>query len=70
MSGPKHLRFVYEQGMKRLGGTTLNNIRSAAKGEEKVKVTFKLNRDNLLTVTASSVSQDGESTELSVDALY
>ncbi len=70
MTGPKHLRFVHEQGMKRLGGTTLNNIRSAAKGEEKVKVTFKLNRDNLLTVTASSVSQDGESTELSVDALY
>lgn len=70
MTGPKHLRFVHESGMKRLGGTTLNNIPEAAKGQEKVKVTFKLNRDNLLTVTAASVSQDGGSTVLSVDALY
>ena len=70
ISGPKHLRFVHEQGMKRLGGTTLNHIPEAVKGEEKVKVTFKLNRDNLLTVTASSVSQGGVSTELSVEALY
>lgn len=68
--GPKYLKFVNERGMKRLGGTTLNHIPEALKGQEKVKVTFKLSRDNLLTVCAKSLSDDGVATHLSVDQLY
>ena len=68
--GPKHLKFVYEKGMKRLGSTVLDKIPAGPKGQEKVKVTFNLSRDNLLTVTAVSLSEVGVSTELSVDELY
>lgn len=68
--GEKHLKFVYEQGMKRLAGATLQGIPSAIKNEEKVKVVFKINRDNLLTITAMSTSTDGAVTELIVEALY
>ncbi len=68
--GNKHLRFVYEEGMKRLAGTTLEGIPLGPKGKEEVQVTFNLSRDNLLTVTAKALSDEGVSTELKVDALY
>lgn len=70
LTGPKHLRFVYEPGMERLGGTTLNGIPEGAKGEEEVKVVFSLNRDNLLRVRATSTREHGPTTELKVDGLY
>jgi molecular chaperone DnaK len=66
----KHLKFVYEKGMRRLGGTTLHQIPLKAKGEEKVKVVFHLSQENLLTVKAISLSDEGIETELSVDDLY
>lgn len=68
--GPKRLKFVHEEGMKRLGGVTLKGIPEAPKGQEKVEVTFSINRDNLLTVEASSLSTEGVSTVLTVDDLY
>ena len=33
--GNKHLRFVYEEGMKRLAGTTLDGIPIGPKGERR-----------------------------------
>lgn len=66
----KHLKFVYEKGMRRLGGTTLHQIPLKDKGEEKVKVVFHLSQDNLLTVKARSLSDEGIETELTVDDLY
>lgn len=67
---PKHLKFVNEPGMKRLGGTTLTGIPEGPKGEETVRVIFKVDRDNILTVTAMSTSTEGVQTVLSVDDLY
>lgn len=67
---PKHLKFVHEPGMKRLAGTTLKGIPKASKGEEKVRVIFEVNRENILTVRAVSTSTDGLETALSVDELY
>jgi molecular chaperone DnaK (HSP70) len=65
----RHL-FVYDEGMKRLAGTTLRGIPKARRGEEKVKVVFKLTTDNILTVMAKCVSTDGVETILTVDELY
>lgn len=62
--------FVNGEGMKRLAGTSLKGIPQAPKGEEKVKVIFNVGQDNMLTVTAKSMSNDGIETKLSVDELY
>lgn len=62
--------FVNGNGMKRLAGTSLHGIPQAPKGEEKVKVIFNVGQDNMLTVTAKSMSDDGIITKLSVDELY
>ncbi|MDR2939947.1 MAG: Hsp70 family protein [Clostridiales bacterium] len=61
---------VNSEGMKRLAGTTLRGIPQAARGIEKVKVIFNISQDNMLKVTAQSMSNDGIVTELSVDELY
>ncbi len=63
-------KFVYEQSMRRLTGTTLRNIPPKAKGEEKIRIQFKLNQDNMLMVEAWSVDTEGISTVLTVDELY
>ncbi|MDR1542051.1 MAG: Hsp70 family protein [Clostridiales bacterium] len=57
-------------GMKRLDGTSLRGIPQGPKGREKVKVIFHVGQDNILKVTAKSMSVDGVVTELSVDELY
>ncbi len=62
--------FVTNDGMKRLAGTSLRGIPQGAKGQEKVKVIFSVSPDNMLKVTAKSMSDDGIVTELSVDELY
>ena len=62
--------FVNQDGMKRLAGTSLRGIPQAPKGQEKVKVIFNVGKDNMLTVTATSMSDDGVVTKLSVDELY
>ncbi len=62
--------FVNNDGMKRLAGTSLRGIPQAPKGQEKVKVIFNVGQDNMLTVTAKSMSDDGVVTKLSVDELY
>ena len=62
--------FVNSEGMKRLAGTSLRGIPQAVKGQEKVKVVFNIGQDNMLKVTATSLSTDGVVTELSVDELY
>ena len=62
--------FVNGEGMKRLAGTSLHGIPQAPKGEEKVKVVFYVGQDNMLTVMAKSMSNDGIVTKLSVDELY
>jgi len=64
---PQH---VSQEGMKRLAGTSLRGIPQGAKGQEKVKVIFHVGQDNMLKVTARSLSTDGVITELSVDELY
>jgi len=61
---------VNVEGMKRLAGTSLRGIPGAEKGQEKVKVVFNVSQDNMLKVTAKSLSTDGVVTELSVDDLY
>lgn len=61
---------VTKQGMKRLAGTSLRGIPQAPKGQEKVKVIFNISSDNMLKVTAKSMTDDGVVTELSVDELY
>lgn len=64
------VEFVTNEGMKRLAGTSLRGIPQAPKGKEKVKVIFNIGQDNMLTVTAKSMSADGIETRLSVDELY
>ncbi|MCL1884894.1 MAG: Hsp70 family protein [Defluviitaleaceae bacterium] len=61
---------VNRDGMKRLAGTSLRGIPQNPRGEEKVKVIFHVGQDNMLRVTARSLSTDGVVTELSVDELY
>jgi molecular chaperone DnaK (HSP70) len=61
---------VSREGMKRLAGTSLRGIPQGPRGQEKVKVTFHVGQDNMLRVTAQSLSTDGVVTELSVDELY
>lgn len=64
------VQFVNNDGMKRLAGTSLRGIPQAPKGREKVKVIFNIGQDNILKVTAQSMSLDGVVTQLSVDELY
>jgi molecular chaperone DnaK len=64
------VQLVNKEGMKRLAGTSLRGIPQATMGEEKVKVVFTVSQDNILTVTAKSMSTNGVETELSVDDLY
>lgn len=66
----KETKHVTNVGMKRLAGTSLRGIPQAPKGQEKVKVIFSVSPDNMLKVTAKSMSDDGIVTELSVDELY
>lgn len=66
----KETKHVTNTGMKRLAGTSLRGIPQAPKGQEKVKVIFSVSPDNMLKVTAKSMSDDGIVTELSVDELY
>lgn len=66
----KEIKHVTNKGMKRLAGTSLRGIPQAPKGQEKVKVIFSVSPDNMLKVTAKSMSDDGIVTELSVDELY
>ncbi len=63
-------KFVYEEGVKRLAGTTLRGIPAQTKGVEKIKVIFRLSRDNVLTVEAISVGEEDIRTSLTVDDLY
>lgn len=63
-------KFVNQEGMKRLAGTSLRGIPQAPKGQEKVRVIFKVSQDNMLKVHAKSTSTSGIETELSVDELY
>jgi molecular chaperone DnaK (HSP70) len=65
----KNLR-VTRDGMKRLAGTSLRGIPPAPAGLEKVQISFRVSQDNMLTVSAKSLSQDGVETTLSVDDLY
>lgn len=69
-NGDDKIQFVNSDGMKRLAGTSLRGIPQGKKGEEKVKVIFNVGQDNMLKVTAQSMSADGVVTELSVDELY
>lgn len=69
-NGEDKIQFVNSEGMKRLAGTSLRGIPQGKKGEEKVKVIFNVGQDNMLRVTAQSMSADGVVTELSVDELY
>ena len=62
--------YVNQDGMKRLAGTSLRGIPQGPRGQEKVKVSFHVGQDNMLKVTARSLSLDGVVTELSVDELY
>jgi len=61
---------VIREGMKRLAGTSLRGIPQGPRGREKVKVIFHVGQDNILKVTAQSMSLDGVVSELSVDELY
>jgi len=61
---------VNQDGMKRLAGTSLRGIPQGPAGQEKVKVIFHVGQDNMLKVTARSLSTDGVATELAVDELY
>ena len=61
---------VNREGMKRLAGTSLRGIPQGPRGQEKVNVIFHVGQDNMLKVTAKSLSTDGVVTELSVDELY
>ncbi len=70
MSDTKGVNFVYEKGMKRLGGTTLRGIPQNKKGEEKVRVVFTITQDNVLTVEAKCMNEEGTITRLSVDKMY
>ena len=66
----KENQFVNQDGMKRLAGTSLRGIPQGPRGQEKVKVIFHVGQDNMLKVTARSLSTTGVVTELSVDELY
>jgi len=66
----KESKQVNQEGMKRLAGTSLRGIPQGPRGQEKVKVVFHIGQDNMLKVTARSMSTDGVVTELSVDELY
>ena len=61
---------VNQEGMKRLAGTSLRGIPQGPRGQEKVKVIFNIGQDNMLRVTAKSMSEGGAVTELAVDELY
>jgi len=61
---------VNQEGMKRLAGTSLRGIPQGPRGQEKVKVVFHVGQDNMLRVSARSLSTDGVVTELAVDELY
>ena len=61
---------INRDSMKRLAGTSLRGIPQGPRGQEKVKVIFHVGQDNMLKVTARSLSTDGVLTELSVDELY
>ena len=61
---------VNQEGMKRLAGTSLRGIPGGPRGQEKVKVIFRVSQDNMLKVMAKSMSTSGVVTELSVDELY
>lgn len=61
---------VNRDGMKRLAGTSLRGIPQNKRGQEKVKVIFSVGQDNMLKVTAQSMSESGAVTELTVDELY
>jgi molecular chaperone DnaK (HSP70) len=61
---------VSQSGMKRLAGTSLRGVPQGPKGKEKVNVVFHVGQDNMLKVTAKSMSVDGVVTELAVDELY
>ena len=63
-------KFVYEEGIKRLAATSLRGIPARNKGEEKIKVIFKLSRDNTLTVEAIALGSEEARTSLAVDDLY
>jgi molecular chaperone DnaK (HSP70) len=69
VSGGK-MQYVNQEGMKRLAGTSLRGIPQGPRGKEKVKVIFNVGQDNMLRVTARSLSTDGVVTELAVDELY
>ena len=64
------IQYVTDEGMKRLAVTSLRGIPQGLKGQEKVKVIFTITQDNMLKVTAKSMSDAGIVTELSVDELY
>lgn len=64
------IEYVSNKGMKRLAGTSLRGIPQGSKGQEKVKVIFNIGQDNMLKVTAQSMSVTGVVTQLSVDELY
>jgi len=66
----KAVQFVNQEGMKRLAGTSLRGIPQGPRGQEKVNVVFNVGQDNMLKVTARSMSATGVVTELSVDELY
>ena len=66
----KDIQYVNREGMKRLAGTSLRGIPQGPRGQEKVKVMFHVGQDNMLKVTARSLSENGVVTELSVDELY
>ena len=68
-TSPTSDKSINRSGMKRLGGTTLHGIPKAKKGEEKVKVIFNVDRNNILKVRAVSESLGAE-TILSVDQMY
>ena len=70
VSKDKETQHVSQEGMKRLAGTSLRGIPQGPKGQEKVKVIFHVGQDNMLKVTARSLSSTGVVTELSVDELY
>lgn len=70
MTDVRGINFVYEKGMKRLGGTTLRGIPQNKKGEEKVRVVFTITQDNMLTVDAKCINEKGNITSLLVDKMY
>ncbi len=66
----KTMQLVTDKSMRRLASTSLRGIPANKKGQEKVEIYFEISRDNILTVNASSMSQEGVKTQLVVDELY